>query len=99
MSLNQFILISQWTLEIGDTIILEEKVREIDIKTILQLADSFHESLHVFKQQQQICKEETNSCLDTCDQVQKRLQQLNYITKVVKGCKCIENFFRLTPKE
>ena len=64
-------------IEIGDTIILEEKVCEIDIKSILQLADSFHESLHVFKQQQKICKEEMNSCLDTCDQVHRRLQQLS----------------------
>ena len=63
--------------KIGDTIILEDKVREIDIKSILQLADSFHESLHVFKQQQKLCKEEINSCLDACDQVRRRLQQLN----------------------
>ena len=59
-------------IEIGDTFILEEKVREIDIKSILQLADSFHESLHEFKQQQKICKEEINSCLDACDQVRSR---------------------------
>ena len=31
----------------------------------------------ISKQQQQICKEEINSCLDACDQVRRRLQQLN----------------------
>ena len=46
--------------------------------------DSFHESLHVFKQQQQICKEEINSCLDACDQVRRRLQQLNSVMIKVK---------------
>ena len=49
--------------EIGDTIILEDKICEIDIKSIL----------HVFKQKQQICKEEINSCLDACDQGRRPL--------------------------
>ena len=46
-------------------------------RTRLPFARRQGEHTTVNKQQQQNCKEEINSCLDACDQVRRRLQQLN----------------------
>lgn len=67
-------------IEVNNHLQQEALSNDIDIRSILSVAEDLQKQIQLFAQQQDHCKDELDSCIDACYLLQRKLQHYNSAT-------------------